>query len=190
MKKLSAVTATVFLLLLTSSAAVFAQDGHEYAPILEKQLEYKDWTFKDMKTGAPVNLRRFAAGKKLVLVVYFAPWCGNWKFEAPVVARLYDKYKAQGFDVVAVSNYGTAEDREAYFSRSPASYTVVLESEDRDAREKTAHYGYRQRTGDTRKWGSPYNVFLVPSQLSKDGDVLIEKTWIVNGELIEKDAEQ
>ncbi len=177
------------VLVLAFAAASRAQDGHEYAPIQEKQIAYKNWTFKQMETGAPVTLREWSKGKKLVLVVYFAPWCGNWKLEAPVIARLYDKYKDHGFDIIAVSNYGTAEQQRAYFGDKQTPYTVVVESDTREARDKTDHYAYRQLTGDTRKWGSPYNVFLLPAKLKKDGEVLAEKAWITNGELIEKDAD-
>jgi hypothetical protein len=67
---------------------------------------------------------------------------------------------------------------------------VVTESEARDARDKTAHYGYRQLTGDTRKWGSPWNIFLDPAKVNASGDVLIEKAWVVNGELIEADVDK
>jgi hypothetical protein len=67
---------------------------------------------------------------------------------------------------------------------------VVSESESREDREKTPHFGYRQLTGDTRRWGSPYNVFLEPAVLAKTGDVLCEKTWVVNGELIEADVDK
>ncbi|HEY0078129.1 MAG TPA: TlpA disulfide reductase family protein [Pyrinomonadaceae bacterium] len=165
-------------------------DGHEYAPILEKTLNYKDWTLKSLKDGSPVNLRQWAKGKKLVLVVYYAPWCGNWKMEAPVVARLYEKYKAHGFDVIAVNEYGSQEEAKAFFGAAGAPYTVVVESEGREAREQTAHYTYRQASGDPRRWGSPFNIFLEPATLKKTGDVLAEKALIVGGELIEKDAEQ
>jgi thiol-disulfide isomerase/thioredoxin len=166
-------------------------DGHEYAPLLEQKIGYKDWTFKSLKDGSEVDLRNALAGKKLVAVVYFAPWCPNWKAEAPVIARLYDKYKANGFDVVAVSEYATADDARNYFqTQGGAPYTVVVESESRDARDKTTHYGYRQSVGDPRRWGSPFNVFLEPAKLNKSGDVLTDKAWVVGGELIEKDVEQ
>ncbi|HZT57105.1 MAG TPA: TlpA disulfide reductase family protein [Pyrinomonadaceae bacterium] len=166
-------------------------DGHEYAPLLEQKINYKDWTFKSMKDGSDVDLRNAMQGKKLVAVVYFAPWCPNWRAEAPVIARLYDKYKADGFDVVAVSEYATADDARNYFqSQGGAPYTVVVESDSRDARDKTTHYTYRQSVGDPRRWGSPFNVFLEPAKLNKTGDVLTEKAWVVGGELIEKDVEQ
>ena len=166
-------------------------EGHEWAPLLEQKLDYKDWTFKSLKDGTPVSLRELAKGKKLVLVVYFAPWCGNWKNEAPTVWRLYEKYKAQGFEVVAVSEYASADDSRKYFeSQGGAPFPVVVESEAGDAKEKTTHYAYRKSVGDPRNWGSPLNVFLEPAKLNQSGEVLTEKAWIVGGELIEKDVER
>ena len=164
--------------------------GHEYAPLQERELDYKDWTLKSYPAGEAVNLREWARGKRLVLVAYFAPWCGNWRMERPVLARLHEKYKAHGFDVIAVSNYGTPDEMKRHFDSQPAAYTVVVESDTHEARDKTAHYGYRQRTGDARKWGSPYNVFLAPAKLKAGGDTLAEKVWVVNGELIEAEVEQ
>jgi thiol-disulfide isomerase/thioredoxin len=165
--------------------------GHEYAPLIEQKIDYKDWTFKSLKDGSAVNLREWSKGKKLVMVVYFAPWCGNWKMEAPVVARLLDKYRKDGFDVVAVSEYASADDSRRYFeTQGGAPYTVVVESEAREARDQTTHYGYRQASNDKRRWGSPFNVFLEPSKLGAAGGVVAEKPWVVGGELIEKDAEQ
>ena len=167
-----------------------AQANHEYAPLQEKTINYKDWTFNSLADGKPVNLRSFTQGKKLVLVVYYASWCPNWKNEAPVAATLYEKYKAHGLDLIAVSEYATRADSLAFFGASGSPYVVVSESESREDRDKTSHYGYRQATGDTRRWGSPYNIFLEPAKLNKTGEVLTEKAWVVNGELIEADVEK
>jgi len=181
--------ALVFALALIPAAA-FAQDEHEYSPLVEKTVNYKNWTLNDLKDNRPVDLRSLVAGKKLVMVVYFAPWCPNWRNEAPVAARLYEKYKDQGFAVIGVSEYGTRDDVSKYFAPDGSPYPVVSESELREDREKTPHFGYRQATGDTRKWGSPWNIFLEPATLAKTGDVLTEKAWVVNGELIEADVDK
>jgi thiol-disulfide isomerase/thioredoxin len=166
-------------------------DGHEYAPLLEQKIDYKDWTFKRLSDGTPVSLRELAKDKKLVMVVYFAPWCGNWRAEAPIALKLYEKYKAQGFEIVGVSEYGAAEESRKYFEgQGGAPFPVVVESEATDAREKTTHFGYRQAVGDPRHWGSPFNVFLEPAKLKPSGEVLTEKAFVVGGELVEKDAEQ
>lgn len=175
---------------LFAPATARAQAGHEYAPLQEKTVNYKDWTFKSLKDGAPVSLRSLLEGKRLVMVVYFAPWCPNWHNEAPVAASLYEKYKANGLEVIGVSEYGSVADVRAFFGEKGAPYPVVTESEAREERDKTTHYGYRQLTGDTRRWGSPWNIFLEPSKLQKKGDLLTETAWVVNGELIEADVEK
>ena len=166
-------------------------EGHEWAPLLELKLDYKDWTFKSLKDGTPTSLRELSKGKKLVMVVYFAPWCGNWKNEAPTVRRLYEKYRDQGFEVVAVSEYAPADDSRNYFeSEGGAPFPVVVESEAGDQRDKTTHYAYRKAVGDGRNWGSPFNVFLEPAKLNAAGELLTEKAYVVGGELIEKDVER
>jgi thiol-disulfide isomerase/thioredoxin len=190
MTKLFALLALVLALSLLPQATLRAQENHEYAPIQEKTISYKDWTYKSLKDDAPVNLREWSKNKKLVLIVYFAPWCPNWRYEAPVVARLYDKYKSQGLEIIGISEYGSRDEVKKFFGDKGAPYMVVVESEARDARDKTSHYTYRQASGDTRKWGSPFNIFLEPMKLKKSGDVLTEKAWIVNGELVEDEADK
>ncbi len=180
----------LILAVALSSVAANTQGNHEYAPLQEKEITYKDFTYKNVKDDKPVELREFVTGKKLVLVVYFAPWCQNWRNEAPFASKLYEKYKANGLDVIGVGEYASRDDVRNYFGKSGPPFTVVTESESRDDKQKTLHYGYRHKTGDTRNWGSPYNVFLIPANLKPDGEVLTEKTWIVNGELIEADVEK
>jgi thiol-disulfide isomerase/thioredoxin len=177
----------VLLVIALAPAAARAQ---EYSPLEEKAVDYKNWTLKDLKDDKPVDLRSLVQGKKLVMVVYFAPWCGNWRNEALVVAKLYEKYKAQGFEVIGVSEYAARNDVRAFFGPTGPPYPVVTESELSDDREKTTHYSYRQLTGDKRRWGSPWNIFLEPANLKKEGDLLTEKAWVVNGELIEADVDK
>lgn len=180
--------ALFFALLTASVAPVLAQ--HEYAPIEEKTVNYKDWTFKNLQDGSSVNLRQFVQGKKLVMVVYFATWCPNWRNEAPVAKALYDKYHKDGLEIIGVSEYASLADAKNFFGAEGPAYTVVSESEARDQREKTTHYGYRKAVGDGRNWGSPWNIFLEPAKLKAKGDVLTEKAFVVSGELIEADVDK
>ena len=186
MKKLSAL---IFVFVLSPLLA-FAQAGHEYSPLVEKTVNYKNWSLPNLTTDKADDLRSLVAGKKLVMIVYFAPWCGNWRNEAPIAAKLYEKYKGQGFQVIGVSEYAARDDVKKFFGDTGAPFPVVTESESRDDKQKTLHYGYRQLTGDTRNWGSPWNIFLEPSKLNASGDVLTEKAWVVNGELIEDEVDK
>ena len=175
---------------IAAAVAAFAQSNHEYSPLVEKSVDYKDWTLPDLVTSKNDELRSLIAGKKLVMIVYFAPWCGNWRNEAPIAAKLYQKYKDQGFLVIGVSEYGSRDDVKSFFGPTGSPYPIVTESESREDKQKTPHYGYRQLTGDTRNWGSPWNIFLEPSKLNPSGDVLGVKEWVVNGELIEDEVDK
>lgn len=180
----------VLVILISAPVGLLAQAGHEYSPLVEKTVNYKNWTLNELATNKPVSLRSLMQGKKLVMVLYFAPWCPNWRNEAPVAASLYDKYKSQGFEIVGVSEYGLRDDVKNFFGPKGPPYPVVTESETREDRDKTPHYAYRQLTGDTRKWGSPWNIFLDPTKCNSSGDVLTEKAWVVNGELVEADVDK
>ena len=176
--------------LLISPAIAAAQSGHEYSPLVEKTVNYESWELPNIVTEKPEDLRKLMAGKKLVMIVYFAPWCGNWKHEAPIAAKLYEKYKGQGFQVIGVSEYASRADVRSYFGEAGPPYPVVVESESRQDKQGTPHYKYRQLTGDTRNWGSPWNIFLEPGKVNPTGNVLAEKAWVVNGELIEEEVDK
>ncbi len=178
----------ILAILLMSSAFTLAQT--EQAPIQEKSFKYKDWTYKSISDDKEINLREFVKNKKLVLVVYFAPWCPNWKHEAPFAQKLYEKYKARGFEVIGVGEYDTVAAMKKSVENFKITFPVVYESDTQAAKLKTTHYQYRRETGDTRNWGSPWNIFLEPANLSKKGDTLTKKAHIVNGELIEPEAEK
>jgi thiol-disulfide isomerase/thioredoxin len=186
---------TILSLAILLLSFTFASAQHEYAPVVEKEITYKNWSYKSIQDGKETNLRDFAKGKKLVLVVYFAPWCPNWKLEAPVAQKFYEKYKASGLDVIGVGEYDTIDVMKTNIDALKVTFPIVSELElketkDRsDAKQKTLHYQYRQTTGDTRNWGSPWNIFLIPSQLKSKGDTLTEKTFVVNGELMEAETE-
>ena len=98
--------------------------------------------------------------------------------------------RTQGFQVIGISEYAPATDTVNYFGAKDPPYPVFVESESREDKQKTAHYGYRQLTGDTRNWGSPWNIFLEPDKVNEKGEVLAEKAWVVNGELIEEEVDK
>ncbi|HXG84580.1 MAG TPA: TlpA disulfide reductase family protein [Pyrinomonadaceae bacterium] len=168
----------------------FANAQHEYAPLQEKEVKYKNWNYKSVRDDKNIDLREFAKGKKLVMVVYLTAWCPNWRLEAPVAQRLYDKYKANGFDVIGVGEYASVADTRASLDNLKITFPVVSESDSKEARQKTAHYEYRKATGDTRGWGTPWNIFLEPAALEKKGDILLKKAFVAGGELVEAEAEK
>ena len=181
-------TLSILLLLFFCATFAFTQSG-EQSPLVQKEVKYKDWTYKSVRDETSVNLRDFVKDKKLVMVVYFAPWCPNWRNEAPVAEKLYEKYKNQGFDVIGISEYDTVAAAKTDLEKKGVTFPVVFESESKEAKQKTLHYDYRKDAGDTRNWGSPWNIFIEPSNIKKKGDVLLKNAFVVNGELIETEVE-
>jgi len=175
--------------ILSLHVVVYAQ-SHEYSPLVEKTVNYKNWSLPNLQTEKSDDLRSLMKDKKLVMIVYFAPWCGNWRNEAPIAAKLYEKYKDNGFQVIGVSEYASRDDVKNFFGETGPPYPIVVESEAREDKMKTPHYEYRQLTADNRNWGSPWNIFLEPSKVNKKGAVLTEKAWVVNGELIEDEVDK
>lgn len=179
----------LFALAFILSSLVFTFGQNEQAPIVEKDIEYKDWTYKNVQTDMDTNLRKFTSGKKLVMVVYFAPWCPNWKHDLPMVQKLYDTYHDKGLDVIAVAEYDPVDSMKKHIEQYKLTFPVVWESDARTAKQTTSHYEYRHATGDTRNWGSPWYIFLDVAKL-ESGPVLTKRSNVVNGELIQAEGEK
>ena len=114
-------------ILLFSFTFSYAQ--HEYAPVEEHEIKYKDWTYKSVANSSDgeINLRSFAHDKKLVMVVYFAQWCPNWKHDVKFVESLYEKYHSAGMDVIAVGEYDPVDSMKTHIAEFKLPFTVVWE---------------------------------------------------------------
>ena len=177
-------------LLLVIGSLGYAFGQNEQAPIIERDIVYKDWSYKSIQSDETINLRNYTKGKKLVMVVYFAPWCGNWRHDAPILQRLYDKYKSHGLGIIAVGEYDPVPAMKTNLDTLKVTFPAVYESENRTEKQNTLHYNYRKSTGDNRNWGSPWYILLSPKTMEPKGDVLTRHTFVINGEIIEPDGEK
>ncbi len=176
-----------FIFTISAFSIAFAQN--EQAPIVEKEFEYKDWTLKNID-GGETNLRSFAAGKKLVMVVYWAPWCFNWNHDAAFVEGLHQKYAKDGLGVIGVGLYDLVSSMKRHQKSAKLTFPSVYEATALSERLTSDHYLRRRASGDNRKWGTPWYVFLEADKLQTGGDVLASKLKVVNGELIRVEAEK
>ncbi len=82
---------------------------------------------------------RFAG--KVVLVNILGSWCPNCHDEAPFLTELYETYRDQGFEIVALSFERGAQLEDpvqlrAYIEKYDMTYTVLLAGEPSEASEK------------------------------------------------------
>lgn len=86
-----------------------------------------DFTLTDL-AGKPWHLRELRG--KVVLVNFWATWCPPCRKEMPDLQALYEKYKDQGFVVLAISDEDEAKVA-PFIAEQKIGYPVVLDPEGR-----------------------------------------------------------
>ena len=117
---------------------------------------------------------------KILFLSYTAEWCKNCNYEAPYLGELYDKYHSRGLEIVTRTEYSEVDKVRDFIAKHDMKYPVIIGSvvaydERETIRMETFQYLLRKTIGDTRKWGTPFNIIIV------DGD--IENPYAVVGEM-------
>ncbi len=81
-----------------------------------------DFTMKNLD-GEAVNLSDFRG--KVVLIDFWASWCGPCRKDNPHVVELYKKYKKDGFEILGVSLDKTKDKWEQAISKDNLTWTHV-----------------------------------------------------------------
>ncbi|MCF0197097.1 MAG: redoxin domain-containing protein [Bacteroidaceae bacterium] len=70
--------------------------------LMQKGAEVKDFVMNDLN-GEPRHLTDFVGKGNIVLVDFWASWCGPCRREMPTVKQAYSTYHGKGFDIVGIS---------------------------------------------------------------------------------------
>ena len=117
----------------------------------------------DSNTGKPIKLSGYKG--KVVMINFWATWCGPCRQEMPLLEDIYKKYKPMGFTLVGVNVEPDARGAEAWLSKQkPVSFPIAFDTDskvskmykvavmpstvfvDRKGNIRVMHKGYK--TGD------------------------------------------
>lgn len=84
------------------------------------------FTLPTLKTDSPTPLKQFAG--KVVYLDFWASWCAPCKTSFPLLNKLHQKLKAQGFEVVAVNLDEDKANGEKFLQEVPVDFTVLRDA--------------------------------------------------------------
>ncbi len=116
--------------------------------------------------GKPISVGNYKG--KIVLVDFWATWCGPCVGELPNVLKTYEKYHAKGFEIVGVS-----------LDSDKSSLTAFIRS------KKMSWQQFFDGQGWKNKIAQKYNVRSIPAAylIDKDGNLLAKN---LRGEALEQ----
>jgi peroxiredoxin len=153
-----AVTAIFFFFIMTSHASAASKNA-------EEAVVAPDFTLKS-KSGT--NMRLAEQKGNIVLVNFWASWCGPCRAELPEFEKMQQDYQDLGFTVMAVNVEDDSRKADVLLRDIEVSFPVLFDPEgdvselydvsampttvviDRDGNQRLLHKGYKR--GDEKKY--------------------------------------
>jgi len=131
--------------------AITEKEGSTLASLVGQPLELSGTTLN----GTPLNMSDYEG--KVVLVDFWATWCGPCREEMPNVLQTYNKYHGEGFDVIAVSVDRDMKALQTFVQKQQPPWTVVAD----------------RAPGNQNTMGGKYGVSSIPTfvLIGRDGKV-------------------
>lgn len=148
------------------------EDPEDLPVGLEKGNLAPDFELSDME-GNPVKLSDYRG--KAVLLNFWASWCPPCRAEMPHMEKLYNKYKDENFDILAVNLTNTEKnsgDAEKFVKELGLTFTIPMDVK-----------------GEA---GSDYNIMAYPTSYFIDSDGVIREKVLgaLNEEYMEKEIKK
>lgn len=126
------------------------------------------------RSGDTVSLTQLKG--KVVMLNFWASWCGPCRQEMPLLDQMHKRYSALGFTLVGVNVDANSKDAEEWLSKTPVSFPVLFDREskvsalydvkampstvfiDRKGNVRYLHKGYK--TGDEGEYLNQIRALL------------------------------
>ena len=126
------------------------------------------------RSGDTVSLAQLKG--KVVMLNFWASWCGPCRQEMPLLDQMHKRYSALGFTLVGVNVDANSKDAEQWLSKTPVSFPVLFDREskvsklydvsampstvfiDRQGNVRDVHRGYK--TGDEGEYLNQIRALL------------------------------
>jgi peroxiredoxin len=121
--------AFIFLCLFAVfSIAVKTKLRREQSPVAALKIgeSMPDFELPDVN-GKTVKLSETIRGKKIVMVNFWATWCGPCRVEMPTFEKLYSEEKDHGFVILAIAEDEDREKLGKYLEAKPVSFPVLID---------------------------------------------------------------
>ncbi len=124
----TAATVIFICLFAAFSIALKTQLRREISPVAALKIgqPMPDFALPDT-TGKTVKLKEAIQGKKMVLINFWASWCGPCRVEMPSFERLYTAQKKNGFLILAIAEDKQPAKLDAYLKEKPVSFPVLID---------------------------------------------------------------
>jgi len=103
---------------IVASTSVFAAGGESNGPA-------PAFTLTSAMTGQQAGLAQYKG--QVVMVNFWATWCGPCQQEMPLLEQMYKKYRPAGFTLIGVNVDKEASPVKELLARKPVSFPVLLD---------------------------------------------------------------
>ena len=85
-----------------------------------------EFTLPTLQQDQPTALKQFAG--KVIYLDFWASWCAPCRTSFPLLNKMHEKLKAQGFEVVAINLDEDKAAAEKFLKEFPVSFTVLRDA--------------------------------------------------------------
>ncbi|WP_096087075.1 TlpA disulfide reductase family protein [Agaribacterium haliotis] len=80
-----------------------------------------------LKSNQNKNIRISDLRGQVVMLNFWASWCGPCRQEMPLLDKIYARYNAAGFELLGVNNDVTEQDAAGFLAERPVNFPIVYD---------------------------------------------------------------